>query len=91
MQPTSLIVSSRPPSIGTGGVAPYEFAPSLGKAKTTRRIWHVCYFFRRFNRDEAGVKALAKLFDKEKIEIREVGDVVRGHLYGESDEFHDLR
>jgi hypothetical protein len=40
--------------------------------------------------DEGGVNALAKLFDKEKIEIREVGDIVRGHLYGESDEFHDL-
>ena len=46
--------------------------------------------FPSINRDEAGVKALAKLFDKEKIEIREVGDIVRGHLYGESDEFHDL-
>lgn len=40
--------------------------------------------------DESGVKALAKLFEKEKIEIRNVGDIVRGHLYGESDEFHDL-
>ncbi len=39
--------------------------------------------------DEEGRDSLTLLFDK-TIEVREVSEVVKGHIYGKSDEFHDL-
>ena len=39
--------------------------------------------------DDEGRDSLTLLFDK-TIDVREVSEVVRGHIYGRSDEFHDL-
>jgi hypothetical protein len=39
--------------------------------------------------DAEGRDALTRLFDK-TLDVREISEIVRGHIYGKSDEFYDL-
>lgn len=39
--------------------------------------------------EKEGLKSLAQLIRKKKLEIRELQGIVRSHLYGDSDEFRD--